>query len=313
MVFQNKKYIYIAVFAILILASGVDFFLSLKKDNFFRLKFDLDQTEFLQKENYQLISFEHNSLRLKGPKNTLQPNTTYALELAANQEKYYFAFSDKKTNKNSILLTGLVWYFNMPLPTENNKISITQVALKENKTGKLKVAMLTEQLGCCLIFGKKLRYLWNKENEEVNFIGNKKDVYNYKYYGAKNIKSIGIARLLKEVAPADVYVIWTGRNETNTKAFITNIKNSLASLKQKQPAAKIILMYPAPSPVKEIDKNIVENVEALKKENFNGITSINLYKKIKEKKNWKSEYFKYDYALSEKAYTFIVKCLEDAI
>lgn len=311
--FQDKKYIYILVFAILILASGIDFFIGLKKDNFFRLKFNLDKTEFFQTEKYQLINFEYNSLSLKNEKNTLEPNTTYALNFEADEEVYYFAFSDKKVKKDTILLSDLVWYFNMPLNTENKKVNITQVSLKEKKEGQLKVAMLTEQMGCCLIFGKKLRYLWNKKNHELNFIGNKKDVYNYKYYGAKNIKSSGIARLSQEVAPADVYVIWTGRNEIVTKDLVANIKNIVTNLKIQNPHAKIILVYPAPSPVEKIDNTIASNVKALKNQNFEGVTSINLYDSIKEKKNWKSEYFKYDYALSEKAYKFIVKRLEDAI
>src|SRR5690554_7072440 len=66
--------------------------------------------------------------------------------------------------------------------------------------------------------GKKMRYEWNKINRDLHFIGDKKDVYGYSYFGDTNIKTEGLIEIAEQITNNEVVVLWTGRNDGSIPA-----------------------------------------------------------------------------------------------
>lgn len=308
----KNKLLYSIVFTILVIISISDFYFSVKKENFFRFKYDLSKTEYLEQYKFRLTNFSHNSITLKKTKFSLKPHTTYEIKFKNTDETYIFAYDKMDSSKENIDLNGVVWYFKQPLE-EPQEVIISKVKLLEKQPGKVKIAMITEQLGCCLMFGKQMRYLWNKKNHDISFLGNEKDVYSYPFYGGENITSEEIRNLSKNINKADIYVIWTGRNENNTEILINNLKIAFEYLSSVNPNAQFILLFPAPSPIPGLDNKIMKNVEALRTYNFNKVIKIDINALFKNKKDWRDRYFEYDYALSLEAYDLILEKLENEI
>lgn len=308
----KDRILYIVIFTVLVLVSISDFYFSVNKESFFRFKYDLSKTEYFEKSKFRLINFSHNSITLEATKFSLKPNTTYEIKFKNSSDAYVFAYDRVDMSKEEIVLNGVVWYFKKPLE-EPQEVLVSQIGLKEKHSGEIKVAMLTEQLGCCLMFGKQMRYLWNKKNHNISFLGNENDIYSYPFYGGENITSEGVMNLSRSIQKADVYMVWTGRNENNTEALINNLKTTFKNLSSANPNAQFLLLFPAPSPVPELDNKINKNVEALRAYNFDNVVKIDINTLLKNREDWRDYHFKYDYALSLEAYDLILEKLNNEI
>ncbi|MFD2698169.1 hypothetical protein ACFSQ0_09220 [Mesonia sediminis] len=307
-----KKFNYFFVIFVLAIISVIKFINDNRKDYFFRHRFDLTNIEYLESYTVEVLDYSYNQLTISNNDLKLEPNQTYALTNAAN-EQFIFAFSSSEIKDNKIFLNNLVWYFKKPLgDIENAKLSKINLPTKI-KDGSVKVAMLTGQFGCCMMHGKKFRYFWQEKNPNVQFKGTEKDVYSYSYYGGAAANSSSLLKESRAIEPADVYVIWTGRNEKNSDLLANNIQQIHRNLKRISPEAEIILIYPSPSPVPELDENISLNVKCLDALDLKGIKKIDIYSLFKSKENWQNYYFDYEYALSKKAYLEIVNLLNDEI
>jgi hypothetical protein len=308
---KDRK-LYIFLFLVLVAISSYDFYNYVEEEGFFRFKFDLSKTEQSNKSEYVLTDYSYSSVTLKGKALDLKPYVSYEMKFADTNNSYVFAYEEMEVSNQKILLNGLVWYFKKPIE-KSQSILISEIKLIDKTHPKFTIAMITEQFGCCLMFGEQMRFQWNKKNTNIGFVGNKNDVYSYPYYGGENISSIGIYENSLDVEKADNYIIWTGRNESNSKKLIKNLEETFKNLNKINPRAKIILMYPAPSPVLKIDKKISENVKALRNFNFEEITVIDIYALLKNREDWREYYFEYDYALSKQAYDIILDKLNNEI
>ncbi|RFN59161.1 SGNH/GDSL hydrolase family protein [Marixanthomonas ophiurae] len=309
------KYRYIIVFGVLICISILSFVFYLKDELFFRFKFNLSNTEVIDDigKMYVYTTFYNKLILNNKTGKELKPKHHYRLTFKKSNKSYLFSFNNKEVS-DSLHLNYVVWYFKKPIEKEGYA-HIEEVDLDRKEKGQIKVAMLTEQMGCCLLTGKKFRYQWNKINPELNFVGNQKDVYGYEYYGGENLTTKGILEQSKKIEQANIIVVWTGRNDWNMSAneTVKNISETFKSLKKQTPTSRLILLYPAPSPVKEYDDKIKQTVMALEKERWPDVTQINSYELLKSQKNWKETMFFKNYGLTEKAYEIIVKNIDDAV
>ena len=314
----RKKYILLLF--LLVVINFIDFSSSFTKDSFYRLKYDM--SDLILVKNLGEVSvdkIEYNSITLTSVKNLdLIPKKHYRIKFLEDGEEYIFTFDSKKSRDGKIDLIYVVWFFSEPIQN-SGKAQINEVKLKREDKGTIKIAMLTEEMGCCLMNGRSFRLKWNQLNDDLKFIGDKKDVYGYNYYGGKNFDDGQLLKMSSNLDNADYYIIWVGRktaiNAINgNNQTVSNIKGAVNAIYEMHPEAEVVLLYPTPSPVKSIDKNISKTVQLLRKENFNrNVKVIDLNKKIRNNKGWESKFFKYDYALSDKAYEFIINEINETL
>lgn len=311
----KKKY-FLLIF-LLVVISSIDFASNFKKDSFYRLKYNMSEltlTKDLGEINIENI--EYNAITISNIQNLdLVPKKHYRIKFLKDGAEYIFTFDSKKIRDGKINLIYVVWFFSEPIQN-SGRAQIEEVKLKREDKGYINIAMLTEEMGCCLMNGRSFRLKWNQVNQDLKFVGNKKDVYGYNYYGGKNFDSDELLRISPNLENADYYIIWTGRKSlaSERKNTVNNIKGAVEIIHENNSKAKIVLLYPVPSPVKSIDDNIVETIKLLKKESFKSyVRVIDLNDKIRSNKNWESKFFKYDYALSDKGYEFIIKEINETL
>ena len=311
----RKKYILLLF--LLVVINFIDFALNFKKDSFYRLKYDMsDLTLVKNLGEVNLDKIEYNAITLTNFENlNLIPKKHYRIKFLEDGEEYIFTFDSKKSRDEKIDLIYVVWFFSEPIQ-HSGRVQIDEVKLKREDKGSIKIAMLTEEMGCCLMNGRSFRLKWNQLNYDLKFIGDKKDVFGYNYYGGKTFDDGQLLKISSNLDNADYYVIWVGRKTAinDNKQTVINIKGAVNTIYEMHPEAKIVLLYPTPSPVKSIDKNITKTVQLLRKENFKrNVKIIDLNKKIRNNKGWESKFFKYDYALSDKAYEFIINEINETL
>ena len=163
--------------------------------------------------------------------------------------------------------------------------------------------------------GNKFRYYWNEINKEVHFLGNKIDVYGYKFMGGEDANSRVILNESKKALKSDVVIIWTGRNEGNiaNEESVQNITQTIENIRRKNKKTKIVLVFPAPSPIEKYDNPIDSLVKKLRQSKWQNVVTVDINKYIKQQKNWETTMFYKDYALTDDAYLQIVKLINEAV
>lgn len=309
------RYKFLIAFIVLVVISLIDFAFYVDKELFFNHKFDVSETEYLSNlGDVQVVEATHNSIVFKDLKSKLKPKYTYNLKFK-DGKSYNFTFHDWKTENQKTTLNYVVWLFVKPLQSKGKAV-LKEIEIPRKEEGTQKVAFISEQLGCCLMNGKKMRFEWNKINSDINFVGQEKDVFGYGYYGGENITTSGLISKIERIENNDFVILWTGRNdgEKPTQDTVDAIGSMLKTLKQNNPNAKIVLMYPAPSPNEQYDIRINKVVKLLRQTKFDSeVLEIDLYKFIKDQNNWKDSFFFEDYGLTEEAYKTIVKHINGKI
>lgn len=309
------RYKFHIAFIILIIISLVDFSFYVKKELFYRYKYDLANIQNVSEfGDVEIIEATHSSIILSNFPNKLVPKHQYSIEFQ-NGKKFRFTFDTFKTKDNQTILEDVVWFFVKPSQTRGMAI-LREIKIPRNEKGTKKVAFLSEQLGCCLMNGKKMRYEWNKINRDLHFIGDKKDVYGYSYFGDTNIKTEGLIEIAEQITNNEVVVLWTGRNDGSIPAQKTleNIQATVRILEKNNPKSKIVLLYPAPSPNEQYDNRIKKVVDLLRQAKFNPeVLKIDLYQFIRDQNNWQNSLFYEEYGLTELAYKKIVKHINGEI
>lgn len=310
-----SKYHNVLIFIFFVILTGIslmDFNNSLKKDYFFRYKFDLEETKVIEDlGDVEFIEIKHNTLKLIKPNDfTLEKLKTYQATSLKGDSQFRFVFWQKENQNEIIELKEIAWYFTVPVESKG-KFKLEEIELKRKDKGKVSVQMFVDDLGCCFTQGKKMRYHMNKVNPNLLFEGNSKDIYGYSYSGGNYLKSPDFVDIVKKAIKTDYVILWFGRNNTNIskEKTVEDFRKIIDHLEGFQ-KTKIILLTPAPSPVKEYDIKIEAIVNALKNMENRNLEIIDVHNLIKQQKNWKDEMFYSDYALSDKAYKIIIDTLD---
>lgn len=262
----------------------------------------------------QIVEASHNAMVIDDPALDLKPKHYYNIEFEKGKS-YNFTFDSQRIQNQNLILDYVVWLFAKPTETEGKAI-LREVHLPREEKGTINIAFMSEDFGCCLMNGKKMRYEWNKINRDLRFVGNEKDVFGYEYYGGSHRSTIGLISDSQNIKNNDAVVLWTGRNDGNLdpQESVKNIGTILKTLRQNNPDSKIVLLYPAPSPDAVHNNRIEKIVDLLRTTKFEqDVVEIDLYSFIKNQEDWKNRWFYENYGLNAMAYKKIVNYINGEI
>lgn len=309
------RYKFLLSFIILVLISLLDFTFHVRKEHFFRYKYDMQKIENVKTiGEVQIVEASHNAIVIEDPALDLKPKHYYNIEFE-NGKNYNFTFDNQRIQDQKLVLDYVVWMFSKPTEIDG-KATLREVRLPREEKGTINIAFISEDFGCCLMNGKKMRYEWNKINRELKFVGNEKDVFGYGYYGGSHRSTSGLISDSKDIKNNDVIVLWTGRNDGNLdhQESVKNIGTILKNLKENNPNSKIVLLYPAPSPDAVHNNRIEKIVELLRATEFDqDVLEIDLYSFIKNQDEWERLWFYENYGLNAMAYKKIVNYINGEI
>lgn len=309
-----NKHKYLLIFIVLVVISILDFTFYIKKELFFRFKYELKNSEIIQDfGEVEIVKADHKTIILKDTTLHLLPKKYYSIQFE-NGKTFNFTF-DNIIKEETLQLNYVVWLFVKPLKNYGNAY-LKEISIPRDEKGKTKITFISDNLGCCLMNGKKMRYEWNKINSNLKFEGDKKDVFGYRYRGAVDFSTRDFIPESQSVKNQDVIVVWIGRTERNIppEKSVENLELGFKNLRRNNPKAKIVLLFPAPSPEEGFEKKISGLVKLLGKEDFGSdIQIVDLYSFIKSQNNWEEIFFFEKYGLTERAYQKIVKHLNREI
>lgn len=262
----------------------------------------------------EVLSANHDAIVFADTTLNLVPRKYYQLQFD-DGKKFHFTFDNFDVLEGKLVLDYVVWLFVKPEINQGNAL-LQEVDVPRKEKGQIKTAFIADNLGCCIMNGKKIRYEWNKINRDLNFMGEEKDVFGYGYYGGNDITTSEFLKISNDVKDKDLVVLWIGRSDGNKSAKETsdNIQSLIKDLISQNPQSKIALIYPAPSPVNEFDDRIYKIVQELNKLPVpKTVTKIDLYSFIKNQPNWKDKWFFQEYGLTDEAYKAIIKYVNNEI
>lgn len=309
---------YKIVFAIVLITSIGLSTTRIKREHFYRFKFDLDNKELeenLGVFNVEDIMFE--SLTIGNIKDSLSfsPKEIYEIVFLDSRKEYFFSFEKIHHLKTKIKFENLVWLFRKPLE-RIGKVEIKRVAIPKNeKKGHLKIAMITDSFGCCLMGGRRMRYYWNEINTEIEFLGLEKDIYQYRYTSFKDLNSKEITDKINYIPNADFYVIWLGRSDSkqDIDKIASNIENLSGQLLSRGETSKVLIMTPPPITDDLLNNRIKDLRDRLVLYNRKNTQIVDVYTYLINQKNWKSKLYFNGYALNDNAYHKIIRLLNHEI
>lgn len=316
MKFSRYHNILISIFGIIILFLVIkNHVQSFQQESFYTQRFNLEKTETIRViGEVEVLKFSTEELIIQqsnGLKELLTPHHYYAFEIEGKE--YTFTFEYLVEEEEQLILRYLVWLYTKP-PVYTAKVSIREVQVDENPSkASIILHLITDDFGCCLLEGKKLRYQWTKRNPKLGFVGSSRDVFGYNYSPYSSLEGE-----LKEDFPfnefhSDYTLLWLGRaNLTKPTADLLAVIEAInAKVLVAQPNTKLYVITPAPSPVAYFDAKIDTITNALQQRYAQNLIDVNTL--VKQQPDWQTRLFYKDYGLNEKAYELILNYLDEQL
>lgn len=202
----------------------------------FQLKFDWNNKKEIQGfQHIHLDSLDYNYLQFSGMNLGLSPNNqhTFAIQVKKWQQ-YYFRFIDHEIHGDTLVMQAVEWLTGVPeLQPGYVDLYELDVALKHNR-GKNIVTIGDEMLikDEAKYFRRKIATL-----RPVNFLGSKKDVFNFKHEADYGYTIDGILQDIERIPEADWYIIFV---HTSLDASTSDLSRLLDTLLERQTTHKVL-------------------------------------------------------------------------
>lgn len=311
--FHNKL---LVLFSLIILFLVVkNHILSFQSEAFYTQKFDLNKTKTIRAiGQVEVLKFSAEEVIIKKHKDlvtTLPPRHYYAFDIEGKE--YIFTFENLIETEDQFILRYMVWLFSKP-PFYTASAVVREVDVHETRSqAETNIHFISDDFGCCLLEGKKLRYQWTKQNPKLGFVGSKRDVFGYFYTPHTDVQADLLEHFPFQEMDANYSLLWLGRADLGqpTEVLVSHIKSIVKKVALAQPGTRIFILTPAPSPVAYFDEKINTVVETLQTSFPNNLIDINAL--IKQQPNWETQLFYKDYGLNEKAYALILNYLDEQL
>ena len=245
MVFVSKKIIGLTFF---ILISYLVFdFVQKKEEDFWQFNYDWSQIKTEQKLGEVAIdSVGVNFLNIS-TSDIVNPINVNTIMLEEDNKKYYFNFENTYIKNQQIKFTGGFWLLNEPINKQKN-IRAELVKLPLKQTGNLKVNLIVDSQ---LLWrgGRNFRKWLKEKNTNINFVGNKVDLYGYPYSGEILNNSQTVLNSINEIPKANIYIISLGTHESSItiNETITNFEKIIDHLLQQSDFTKVYVVNVPPA------------------------------------------------------------------
>ncbi|SEA60962.1 SGNH/GDSL hydrolase family protein [Bizionia paragorgiae] len=235
------------------------------------------------------------------------------------ENTYYFRFGWDLFYENENIFTNVEWIGDMkPKQTENFiDFNFQIVDIDYIQFGKKTLCTIGDSQ-TWWNKAQSLRKYINESFNELIFIGSNTDIYGYGHEGEGGNSVSQLSKRIDNIPYSDYYTLLIGTNNEGsdietTANDIVKITNHLVKL---NPDAKILYLTPIPTTNESRDlfnRNLCENI-LLKFKNNENIIILDLGTKMRENKNWKSDYLENDgLHQSDKGVRFMSKLIGEKI
>jgi hypothetical protein len=187
----------------------IDFGLKGYRD-FPQLNFDWDKTEVVKDYGMcEVLSIAHNmvSFRFKKDLNELNSNNTLRIKTSTGKV-FYFRYEYKMVKEGDMQLRGGVWLTQNPKNIDRSNISVSEINVPMVQNGNIDVCFIGFSDNRWSGF-RSLRKDLKQQNQDINFIGSKQDVYGYAYEPAQINKELGyLVEYLDQFPKSDIYILF---------------------------------------------------------------------------------------------------------
>ncbi len=268
------KKLNITVFVVLTLLLGylTQNFIVKESNNYLSLNYEWSNLRVLNSfGDVVLDSVSDNFLSIKLiNKIKFNPINTYRLE--SEDDTFYFRYIYSLVNNDKLYFKGLVWLNKEP-NLNNLTYNFSEIDLPIKKVKGINIVTIGDEL----MYMNEAKYFRKeiKRREQVNFLGDKKDIYGFNFIGNKIITYKDLNTSFKSIPKAHYFVIMMNPRKPNDIAF-KNLNDLVLNINSKYLKSKIIIIT-APvykeTPVSVINFN--KKIIRLSIEN-NKVTSIDL-------------------------------------
>lgn len=216
--------------SILIIAvlSSIKFQKKLER-NHFQLKFDWKKEREIQNwGSVSIDTMDYNFLKLSGINLSKHPDfqNTFAIQTDKN-DKYYFRFINVVQSNDTMILSAVEWITGMP-NLQGKKVDLYEYDIPLLvKTGKSIVTIGDE-----MMIRDEAKYFRRKiaSEQNLNFEGRTKDVFNYKHEAEYGKTLQDIVNEVDSIPIADYYVIYfTKPEEGEYQKYALELLNVLSA------------------------------------------------------------------------------------
>lgn len=301
------------IWIILMIYLGFNFF---KKPSevLFQMSYDWEKVSLIDSiGNVEIDSVSFDFLLLKNNFNvnpTVSTNNTY--KLATSKTAYYFRTSDLIISDQQIMFSGVRWVNGYP--EKNLKSGILEIIdLPLKQEGKKSVVTIGDSE---MIWqeARDLRKKLHLKNQDLVFLGSKKDVNGFAHEASVYSTSREILNNVDKIPAAEIYILFFGAQdkEIPPAELKKNACQIIKNLSSRNQTKKIITISLPPSNVEAFERYNVGYNEILKEctsENEKSVV-IPLYERLQEE----TEYLMPDGVhLNEKGYSILVKMLDKSL
>lgn len=316
MKFSRYHNILVSTFGIIILFLVIkNHVQSFQKESFYVQRYDLEKTQTIHViGQVEVLKFSAEEVIIKKHKDIetkLTPRHYYAFDIEGKE--YIFTFEYLIEEENQLILGYMIWLFTKP-PFYTASAVVREVNVHETSSqAETHIHFISDDFGCCLLEGKKMRYQWTKQNPKLGFVGSKRDVFGYSYTPHSDVHADLLEHFPFQEMDANYSLLWLGRADLEQPAevLVSHIKNIAKKVALAQPETHIFILSPAPSPVAYFDEKIDAVVAALQTSFPNNLIAINSL--IKQQPNWETQLFYKEYGLNEEAYALILNYLDEQL
>ncbi|WP_121666123.1 SGNH/GDSL hydrolase family protein [Mesonia aquimarina] len=229
--------------------------------------------------------------------NNFNFNALYRIKNEEGEMGYFrFGWIEYKDSEN--ILSNINWFYTNPPTTWGfEDFTIETVEVASTQKGNLKVCTI----GDSQTWWSKSSLLRKKMNDiypDLYFTGSNTDIYGFPHEGEGGNDTKKVLERMGKIPEADFYTLLIGTNDWKNDIYKSteNIKEIINYLLKKYPSSKIIYLSPLPTINGERDRfnqalklNVMKFAERNPK-----ILSFSLGEKMRENKNWATDYFKED-------------------
>ncbi|SMC33355.1 Lysophospholipase L1 [Moheibacter sediminis] len=292
---------------------GYNFF---KKPNeiLFQMNYDWENVSLIDSVgnvDIDSVSFDYFSVKNNFKVNpTVSTNNTY--KLGTPKTTYYFRASELEIATDQINFSGVRWINGHPEKyLKSGILEIINLPLKEE--GKKTVVTIGDSE---LIWqeARDLRKKLHLKNQNLLFLGSKKDVNGFAHEASVYITSQEILNNIDQIPAAENYVLFFGAQDKKTDKNLLeqNVCKILEILASRNETKKIITISLPPSNNDDFEKYNIAFNEILKECTASNEKSvlIPLHERLQEE----SEYLMQDGVhMNEKGYSILVKLLDKSL
>ncbi len=292
---------------------GFNFFKK-PSDIFFQMSYDWEKVsniDSIGSVDIDSVSFDFLVLK-NNLKNTQNISTNNSYKLTTPKTVYYFRTSDLITSGNSIVFSGVRWINGYPeKDLKTAGLQVIDLPLKQD--GKKSVVTIGDSE---MIWqsGRDIRKWLHLKNQDLIFVGSKKDVNGFAHEASIYATSEEILKNLDKIPIAENYILFFGAQDKATdKALLkNNVCQILSNLAGRKETQKVIVIALPPSSVEAFEQYNISYNEILAQCTASIDKSILV--PLHERLKGESDYLAEDGVhLNEQGYSVLVKLLDKTL